>query len=300
MKRWSVFLLATVGVIVIVLATGFRVVGTGEQIVVRRFGRVLLPTWGPGLHWGFPLGIDRIDRVRTDLVRRLSVGSVESPQVDDDPSAGEFLTGDLNLVLVNATVQYRVETPADFVVQAEKAESMLRRLADASLSGALARRGIDAVLRVDRQKIALEVEGILEQAVDRHRLGLAILGVNITEARPPSEVAPDFVAAQSAESERARRITEARTYADTSATAARASSQAILDAAHTFAQRTVVSSKAEAQRFVTLVAEARRSPALTAQRIYLDSMNLLLSHVRRKVFLPPGDAVDLTVLGLEE
>jgi membrane protease subunit HflK len=300
MKRWSVFLLTAVGAILIVLAAGFHVVGTGEQIVVRRFGRVLLPTWGPGLHWGFPLGIDRFDRVRTDLVRRLSVGSPEAPQADADPSDGEFLTGDLNLVRVKATVQYRVEAPADFVVQAEEAESMLRRLADAGLSGALARRGIDAVLRVDRQRIAQEVEGILEQAVGRHRLGLAILGVNITEARPPSEVASDFVAAQSAESERSRRLTEAQTYAETTATAAKASSQAIFDAAHTSAQRTVVSSKAEAQRYLTLVVEARRSPVFTAQRIYLDAMNSLLSHVRRKVILPPGDAVDLTVLGLEE
>jgi membrane protease subunit HflK len=300
MKRSSVFFLTAVGAILIVLSAGFHVVGTGEQIVVRRFGRVLRPIWGPGLHWGFPLGIDRFDRVRTDLVRRIDVGSLESPEADADPSAGEFLTGDLNLVLVKANVQYRVETPADFVVQAEEAESMLRRLADASLSGALARRGIDAVLRLERQKIAQEVEAILEQAVDRHRLGLAILGVNITEARPPREVAPDFVAAQSAESERSRRVTEARTYGETSATAARASSEAILDAAHTSEQRTIVSSKAEAQRFLTLVAEAHRSPALTAQRVYLDTMSSLLAHVRRKVFLPPGDAVDLTVLGPEE
>jgi membrane protease subunit HflK len=300
MKRWVILFVAVVGVILIVLSAGFRVVRPGEQIVVRRFGHVLLPTWRPGLHWGFPLGIDRFDRVRTDLVRRMQVGSEDGRQADADPSAGEFLTGDLNLVLIKAIVQYKIESPAEFVVQSEEAESVMRQFADASLSSALARRGIDAVLRVDRQVIAHEVEGVLKQAVDRHRLGLAILGVNITEARPPSEVAADFVAAQSAESERSRRVTEARTYGETSATAAKASSQAVFDAAHMSAQRTVVSSNAEAQRFSTLVAEARRSPALTARRIYLDTMNSLLSHVRRKVVLPPGDAIDLTVLGLEE
>jgi membrane protease subunit HflK len=148
--------------------------------------------------------------------------------------------------------------------------------------------------------IAGEVERALADAVRRHRLGIAILSVNLTEARPPAEVAPDFMAAVASESHRDRRVQEARSYADTTATAARAAAHSIVDGARAAANRETVVSSAQAQRFVALVAEARRSRSMTIQRIYLDTMKSLLGQVRRKVVLPPGDVVDLTVLGVEE
>jgi membrane protease subunit HflK len=299
MMRW--LLLAVIGIAVLLLAaSGLHAVRPGEQVVVRRFGRVVEPAWGPGLHWGLPPGINRYDRVRTDEVRRLNVGLADAPEDGADPSAGEFLTGDLNLVRIQAVIQYRVDRPAEFLVRGAGTEDLLGRLAEASLSGSLARRGIDPVLRGDRPRIAGEVERALKDAIEHHRLGLAILGVSLTEARPPGEVAADFVAAQSAESRRDRRVNEARTYAETTATAAKAASHAQLDAARAAAHRQVVESRAQVQRFLALAAEARRSRALTIQRIYLDSMKSLLNQVRRKVVLPPGDAVDLTVLGIEE
>jgi len=124
--------------------------------------------------------------------------------------------------------------------------------------------------------------------------------VSLTEARPPAEVAADFFAAQSAESQRDRRGTEARTRAETTVTAARATAGSRLEAARAASQCKLLGSRAGAQRFLALLAEARRAPELTAQRIYLDTMKALLGPFRRKIVLPPGDSVDLTVLGIEE
>ena len=76
MKR--IALIATIGIGLAVaglLASSWCVVAPGEVVVVRRLGRVLEPPWGPGLHWCYPAGIDRLDRIRTDAVRRMTVGS---------------------------------------------------------------------------------------------------------------------------------------------------------------------------------------------------------------------------------
>jgi modulator of FtsH protease HflK len=281
-------------------ATGFRAVRSGERIVVRRFGRLVQPAWEPGLHWGLPLGMDRFDRVRTDMVRRVVVGTSEPDDAAVDPAAGEFLTGDLNLVRVQAIVQYRVASPGEMVIAAEAVDSLLGRLAEAGLSRALARRAIDSVIRGDRQRIGQEVERDLKAAVTSHRLGLQILGVSLTEARPPAEVAADFAAAQSAESQRARRATDARTQAETTLTVARATAQGRLETARAAAHRRLLSTRAQAEKFLAILAVARRYRELTIQRLYLDTMKTLLTRVRRKIILPPGDAVDLTVLGLEE
>jgi membrane protease subunit HflK len=300
MNRGRGWLLVLAALALAVPSISLRAVRPGERMVVRRFGRLVDPAWEPGLHWAWPLGIDRCDLVRTDLVRRLVVGTPNPADEAADPASGEFLTGDLNLVHLQLIVQYRVANPTEFVVAAEPAEAILNRLAEAGVSRALARRGIDSVLRADRQQIGEEVKHDLEEAASSHRLGLEILGASLTEARPPPEVAADFSAAQSAQSRRDERATVARTEAETSVTSARAMAHARQDAARAAAQRKLLAARAESQKFLALLAEARRSRELTIERIYLDAMNSLLAKVRRKIVLPAGDAVDLTVLGLDE
>jgi membrane protease subunit HflK len=279
-------------------AAGLCMVAPGEVAVVRRFGRLVEPTWGPGLHWRFPLGIDRLDRVRSDAVRQFTIGQSGPAPVDQDPSSGEALTGDLNLVQIQATVQFRVANPVDYLLRIDEAEPLLIRSAEASLSRALARRGIDAVLRSERRRIADEAQADIQAAADRLPLGVRILGVSLTDARPPVEVAADFAAAQSAESLRDRRINDATTDAAVKLTAASARGQAIQEAARADAERTILNDRAEAQRFLALMAEARRSRDLTIRRLYIESLQSLLDRVKRKVIVPTGDGPDLTIFGL--
>jgi membrane protease subunit HflK len=297
MRSWGVGLSLLAGCGLALATSGIRVVRPGEQVVVRRFGRLLEPAWEPGLHLGLPLGIDRFDRVHTDQVRRLVVGSAEAR---DDPAAGEFLTGDLNLMRVQAVVQYRIASPGDWLARGAETDALLGRLAGASLTSALARRGIDAALREDRPRIGADVAAHLDSAVQSHRLGIEILAVSLTDARPPAEVAADFSAAQAGESLRNRRVHEARTRAEAEVTAAGAKATAVVDAARAEADRTMLTARAQAKRFGSILGEAGRSRSLTIRRLYLDAMAELLGGVRRSIILAPGDTLDLTVVGLEE
>src|SRR6516162_6908353 len=78
--------------------TGVTQVRPGERAVIRRFGRVLEDNPGPGLWFGLPWGMDRVDRIAIDRVRSVEVGY--SPEEDDVglTPAGQLLTGDHNLV----------------------------------------------------------------------------------------------------------------------------------------------------------------------------------------------------------
>src|SRR5262245_51780030 len=105
MKSWGIAgVLALIG-LAAYLATGWVVVAPGEAVVVRRLGRVLPRPWTSGPHWGWPIGIDRVTRVRTDEVRRVSVGLASTAGPGDSPDAGEYLTGDANLIRAQASVQ---------------------------------------------------------------------------------------------------------------------------------------------------------------------------------------------------
>ncbi|MGP0070016.1 MAG: FtsH protease activity modulator HflK [Isosphaeraceae bacterium] len=299
MKKPLTYLAIGLGVAcMLFVAAGLCMVAPGEVAVVRRFGRLIEPPWGPGLHWRFPLGVDRLDRVRSDAVRQFTIGQSGPPSADQEPSSGEALTGDLNLVNIQATVQYRVANPVDYVLRIEDVEPVLIRGAEASLSRALSRLSIDAVLRSERRRIAEESQADIQAAADRLPLGVTILGVSLTEARPPIEVAADFAAAQSAESARDRRINDATTDAAVKLTGASARAQAIQETARADAERMILNDRAEAQRFLALMTEARRSRDLTIRRLYIESLQQLLVHVKRKLIMPEGDETDLTVLGL--
>jgi membrane protease subunit HflK len=296
MKKWKLTTLFAIGLIALLITlSGLCQVQPGEVVVVRRLGRLIEPVCGPGLHWRLPLGIDHIDRVRSDVVRQVTISQAGS---DGEPSAGEAMTGDLNLLRFRVTVQYRVAVPGDYVLRIENVEPTLAIAAESSVSRALAIRGVDAVLRSERQAIAQEIERDLQSLVDRLQCGVSILGVSLTDARPPAEVAADFTAAQAAESERDRRVNEATSYRETTATASLANARAKLEAAHAAARRTLLLAHAEATRFEVLLHEAAASRSLTVRRLYIESMQVLLAGVKRKLILPPGGELDVTLLGV--
>lgn len=297
MKTRLVFMTLMVLTIAGLLMTSLIVVPPGEAAVVRRLGKVLPRPWEPGLHWAWPLGLDQVTKVRTDEVRRLAVGRAEVAGPGDDPGVGEFLTGDLNLLRARGVVQYRVADPTAFVLRSGNADRLLERLAESSLTRALARRGIDLALRSGRAELALDVADDLARSVERHGLGLSILGVSLTDARPPIEVQPDFAAAQAAQSEHDRRLFEAETYGNTTQIAARAEALARAEQAKTHAGRVAALARGRADHFRSLLVEAREARPLTVARLYRDALRDLLPRVRRKVVLTPDEPIDLSIFG---
>src|SRR6516162_1802023 len=129
------------------LLTGFVQVRPGERAVVRRFGRVVA-TPGPGLWIGLPWGIDRVDRVPVDQLRRVRVGY--EPEDEEGPvsSPGQLLTGDHNIVNVRVVVHYSVDEGrvTDFVEQIDRIDELVRRAAESALAEWVAARPIDEVL----------------------------------------------------------------------------------------------------------------------------------------------------------
>ena len=90
------------------LASGLYFVQPDEQTVVRRFGKVVGQPREPGAHFGLPWGLDRVDRVKPREAKRVTVGLPQVPDGALGTGAAQFLTGDRNLVNVQATVQYTI------------------------------------------------------------------------------------------------------------------------------------------------------------------------------------------------
>lgn len=284
------------------LLSGVDVVPPGEVLVVRRFGRMLDMPWQPGLHWGLPIPWEQRDRIRTMEVRRLDLGLAGIPGPGDDPAAAEFLTGDLNMILLRAVVQYRVVDPEAHLrnLQPSEVEPLLRRLSEGCLARELAGRTIDDVLRTARGEVAESARLELARMAERLGLGLTILGVSLTDVRPPVEVAPAFAEAQAARSVRELRIREADIDGASVLAGARAEAGARLERARAEANRTESLAQARAERFLALQSEKVGNPQLTVRRLYLDAIREILPRLRRKVVLGPLEPVDLTIFGSDD
>ncbi len=287
---------AVLALLAAALATSWTPVAPGEVVLIRRLGRILDEPWTPGAHFAWPFGIDRPVRVRLGAVRVLAIGVRAAGEA---PGAGEYLTGDQNLAVVAAVVQYRVADPRAYVIAAESrvVEDVLRGLAEAGLTRALSRGGIDAILRAERAEVAHDAADDLTRGVERAGLGLAILGVNLTETRPPDEVADDFAKAASARNARDQSVLEARGRAQVNAAAARAEGEARLEHARADSERLVTLAKARVGAFESMLGEYRRDPARTVSGLYADTIKRLWPRLRRSVIMTPDEPLDLSIFG---
>lgn len=185
------------------LLTGVTEVRPGERAVVRRFGRVLEDKPEPGLYIGFPWGIDRVDRVPMDLVRAVTVGydpaapapsggegrRVSEPQTP----AGQLLTGDHNLVNIQVVLVYSVRDVEDYVIQADRADLLVARAAEASLAEWVAGRTIDDVLLHGKSELPAWLVDQTQKRIDPYRLGIHIRPeASVSYLYPPEEVRGAF------------------------------------------------------------------------------------------------------------
>lgn len=175
------------------LLTGVKEVRPGEVAVVRRFGRVLDVRPRAGLWIGLPWGLDRVDRVPIEKVRSVTVGY--SPlEASDDTPAGQLLTGDRNLINVRVVVNWAIDPEAllAYVEQQERAEELIVRAAETTLTEWMGGRTVDEVLLRGKTRLPVELPRLLQQRLELARLGVRVRGVDVAYLAAPDDVKDAF------------------------------------------------------------------------------------------------------------
>jgi membrane protease subunit HflK len=175
------------------LLTGVAQVRPEERAVVRRFGKVVAHP-GPGLWVGLPYGIDRLDRVPTATVRRVPVGY--RPDASEDDPAGQFLTGDQNLVNIQVAIDYAVGDGTtdleNYVAQRDRVDGILSRETGAALAEWVAGRGVDDVLLTGNVALPGWLVKRVQQRVAPQGLGVRVQQASVAYLAPPDEVRAAF------------------------------------------------------------------------------------------------------------
>ncbi len=295
--KW--FVAAVIAGAIAYLATGIYTVGTDERAVVRRFGAVIDEHAEPGLHIGLPWGLDRVDLVKPSETKTVKIGDRATDRAIGPslaPSLAQFLTGDQNLVIVEATVQYTITDPTRYLFSLADPAEVITRAAESAASTTLAGKSIDSVLTSGKDALAILIKDTLEQNLRRYEMGVEVRSVSLTELSPPPQVVDAFTRAASARSDRERLVLEAKTYANEKLAQARSESQQRTDRARAEHARAVDLARSEAERFVALLYEYRKAPAVAAARMYLETIAEIVPRFRAKLIIDRGQDVDLTIM----
>ncbi|WP_166357880.1 FtsH protease activity modulator HflK [Pseudomonas akapageensis] len=248
------------------LYSAVYVVDEQEQAVVLRFGKYY-ETVGPGLNIYFP----PIDRKYMENVTRERAYSKQ----------GQMLTEDENIVEVPLTVQYKISNLQDFVLNVDQPEVSLQHATDSALRHVVGSTAMDQVLTEGRELMASEIKERLQRFLDTYRTGITVTQVNVQSAAAPREVQEAFDDVIRAREDEQRARNQAETYANGVVPEARGQAQRILEDANGYRDETISRAKGEADRFTKLVAEYRKAPEVTRQRLYLDTMQEVFSNTSK-------------------
>ena len=180
---------------------------------------------------GLPLGLDRVDRVKPRAIKQVAIGPMRLGGDAVGLSPAQYLTGDRNLVNVQATVQYRIADPAAYLLVCQDVESLIASTGQAILTQRLAGDSVDHILTEGKQQVAAQAQDQLQHQVDRYGVGITIRSVDIVQVQPPPEVAESFADVISADRMREQRIHQARSYFDQTRELAIAEGQRVRDEA---------------------------------------------------------------------
>jgi len=243
--RW---LLATLGLLAVgYWLTGVTEVRPGEQAVVRRFGR-LAGVRGPGLWFGLPWGMDRVDRLAIDRVRRVTLGYQPGDAESASPQ-GQFLTGDHNLVNTQAIVHFTISNAQDFSIHGYLAGDMISRTVEAALTEWIGNRGIDDVLVNGKAALPGVLVKAIQSRIVPYELGIEIQSADIEALYPPEEVKHAFDEVTRAQSAIETRQQEARQDSARMIREAQSDKYRIEQETEAYVKERVDLARAEANRF---------------------------------------------------
>ena len=279
--------LAVVIVLVLLLLVDITyLIDQQERGVVLRFGSYE-KTLQPGLNFVFPSLIDKVITVNVGQVRSIT-------------HKASMLTQDENIVDVEVAVQWRINDPADFIFNVKDPALTLRQVTESAVRAVIGQSQLDYVLTEGRSEIAQRQQELMQKIlIDDYHSGILIVTVEMQPAKPPEDVKAAFDDAIKAREDEQRLVNEAEAYRNDILPRARGAAARVREEANAYKASVIAKSEGDAARFDQLLTEYERAPEITRKRLYLESIESVLSETN-KVLLDAEGANSLMYLPLDK
>ncbi len=284
-------------VVIVWLASGFYIVDASQRGVVLRFGKYHQTT-EPGPQWHLPYPIESVEVINLSQVRTLEVGyrnNVKNKVLKESL----MLTDDENIVDLQFALQYVLKDPKDYLFNNRSPDEAVMQVAESAMREIVGKSKMDFVLYEGRESIRAQAQTLMQEVLDRYQTGIAISQVTMQQAQPPEQVQAAFDDAVKATQDRERQINEGQAYANDVVPKARGTASRLMQESEGYKQRIISTADGEASRFRQILAEYNRAPAVTRERMYLDTVQQVLINIS-KVIVDQKSGSNLLFLPLDK
>lgn len=273
--------LIAIVVVVIWMGTGIFIVQEGQQAVITRFGKYSA-TVGAGFNWRLPYPIERHETVQVTQIRSVDVGRDNVIRATGLKESA-MLTEDENIVEIKFAVQYRLNDARAWLFESKNPQEAVVQAAETAVREVVGKMRMDLALADERDQIGPRVRTLMQQILDRYRIGVEVVGINLQQGgvRPPEQVQAAFDDVLRAGQERERAKNEAQAYANDVVPRAVGAASRLTQEAEAYKARIVARAQGDGQRFKSLLTEYQRAPQVTRDRLYLESMQEIYANVTK-------------------
>ena len=279
------------GLLAILLVwTSYYTVGPDSEGVVLRFGR-FLKTVEPGLHFKLPFGIDDVTVLPTKRQLKLEFGfttpgytnPVQASQDPEDEKS--MVTGDLNSVLVEWVVQYRITDPKQYLFDVRNPGITLRDLSEAAMREVIGDRTVDEVITIGRQDIEVAALAQMQEMARAYQLGIQVDQVQLKNVNPPGQVQASFNEVNKAQQDRENMINIANGEYNKAVPKAKGDADRSIRSAEGYRFKRVNEAEGDVASFNATLQQYVKAPDITRTRLYLETMGDVLPYVGQKIIV---------------
>ncbi|MFY9627024.1 MAG: FtsH protease activity modulator HflK [Methylocystis sp.] len=268
------------------LLSGFYTVGPNEIGLNLIFGKYRGKTQA-GLNYNLPSPIGSVIKLAVTDRNAIEIGFREEAapgrrrNTTQSPEATEeslMLTGDENIADVKFRVIWQIDPahPEDFAFNIFEPALTVKAVAESAMREIVGQSQIQKILTADRKLIEPASQQLMQKILDSYHSGVQVVQVLLLSVDPPSQVITAFRDVTAAQQDLQRLGNEADAYANSVVPEARGAAARILQEAEAYREQTVAEARGQASRFDQIYEQYKRAPALTRERLYLETMERVL------------------------
>jgi membrane protease subunit HflK len=297
MKSAGIGLTLIAGIALLVwLGSGVFIVQEGQQAVVTTFGRYA-NTREAGIQFRLPYPFQAHETVSVTQLQSVEVGR-NSVQQATGLRDSSMLTQDENIIDIRFTVQYRRANARAYLFENFRPDDAVRQAAETGVREVVGRSNVDAVLYEQRAALSTDLVKSIQEQLDRVNAGILVDNVNVQNVQVPEQVQASFNDAFKAGADRDRFKNEGQAYAADVIPKAQGTASRLRQEAEGHRATVVSQAEGDGQRFRSVLAEYQKAPAVTRDRLYLETMQQVYSNVS-KVMVESRSGSNLLYLPLD-
>ena len=196
-----------------------------------------------------------------------------------------MLTGDENIVDVDFTVLWRIKPDGvgNFLFNIQNPEGTVKAVAESAMREVVGKTDLQPIISTGRGQVQEQTAELMQRILDSWGAGITVVEVQIRSAQPPHEVQPAFRDVANAEQDKASAVNEAMAYRNRVIAEARGDAARITQSAEAYREQAVRLALGDASRFNAIYGEYRRAPGATRDRLYIETMQRVLSGANKVI-----------------